>query len=470
MSVQSSKMKTLTEGPLTKQILQFIFPIMAMNLLQNLYNAADMVVVGYSNVPGALGAIGTTSAMNSFFLTAFIGFSVGANIMVSRHVGAGNERATREAVHTAICVNAIVGTLVGIIAFLLAPSILRLIGDEGEVLRLATTYSRIFFCGSLFSSLGNCCINIFRGKGDSKTPMFVMTASGLLNVGLNFFFVLVCGMSVEGVALATVISQFFSAAVMIWLLHKDDGWTHLDFKALKITKGSLHNQLSMGVPSAIQGCLFNLSNILIQSSIVSLNNQYYPGGSAIIDGNAAGSSLESFLYTCSFSCNQAAVTFTSQHVGARKYSRMRRVRRNCLIIGSSLCMLLALIMLLFKRQVVAIYVSEPHAMEAAFVRMSIMFSTYFLLAAMETVSGFLRGLGRSLLSTINSLIGACLFRILWISFVFNAFPSLEMIYLSYPISWLLTAAMSFIAGEKTLRRMERDYGAETEPVQAQDSL
>ena len=460
MSVQNGKMKNLTEGPLVKQIFQFILPIMIMNLLQNLYNAADMAVVGYSGVPGALGAIGTTAAMNNFFLNIFIGFSVGANIMVSRHVGAGNERATREAVHTALCVNAVVGVLIGGTAFLLAPSLLRLIGDEGDVLRLASSYSRIVFCGSLFISLGNCCINIFRGKGDSKTPMFVMTGSGLLNVGLNFFFVLVCGMSVEGVALATVISQFCSAAVMIWLLHRDDGWTHLDFKALKITKGSLHNQLSMGIPSAIQGCLFSLSNMLIQSSLVSLNNQYYPGGSAIIDGNAAGSSLESFLYTCSFSCNQAAVTFASQHVGAGKYSRMRRVRRSCLIIGSSLSMSLAVIMLLFKQDFVSIYVTEPHAMEAAFVRMRIMFSSYFCLAAMETVSGFLRGLGRSLLSTVNSLIGACLFRVIWISFVFSAWPSLETIYISYPISWALTAILSFLAGEKTLRGMEKKYGAE----------
>ena len=460
MSVSGSKVKNLTEGPLVKLIFQFILPIMAMNLLQNLYNAADMVVVGYSGVPGALGAIGTTSAMNNFFLNIFIGFSVGANIMVSRHVGAGNERATREAVHTALCVNALIGVAIGALALLLTPSILRLIGDEGEVLRLATIYSRIIFCGSLFSSLGNCCINIFRGKGDSKTPMFVMTGAGLLNVGLNFFFVLVLGMSVEGVALATVISQFCSAAVMIYLLHRDEGWTHLDFKALKITKGSLHNQLAMGIPSAIQGCLFSISNMLIQSSIVSLNNRYYPGGSAIIDGNAAGSSLESFLYTCSFSCNQAAVTFASQHVGAGKYSRMRKVRRSCLIIGSSLSMSLAIIMLLFKENFVAIYVAETHAMEAAFVRMRIMFTTYFCLAAMETMSGFLRGLGKSLLSTVNSLIGACLLRIVWISVVFAAWPSLESIYISYPISWALTAVLSFLAGEKTLRKMEVDYGPE----------
>ncbi len=467
MSSANSNIKNLTEGPLVPKIFQFIIPIMTMNLLQNLYNAADMVVVGYSGVEGALGAIGTTAAMNNFFLNIFIGFSIGANIMVSRHVGAGSERATREAVHTAICVNAILGVVIGALALILTPSILRMIGDEGEVLRLATTYSRIIFCGALFSSLGNCCINIFRGKGDSKTPMFVMIGSGLLNVALNFFFVLVCGMSVDGVALATVISQFCSAAIMLWLLHKDQGWTHLDFKALKITKGSLHNQLSMGIPSAIQGCLFSISNMLIQSSLVSLNNQYYPGGSAIIDGNAAGSSLESFLYTCAFSCNQAAVTFASQHVGAGKYERLRRVRRNCLFIGASLSMSLALIMLLFKEGFVSLYVTEPHAMEAAYVRMRIMFSTYFCLAAMETMSGFLRGLGKSLLSTINSLIGACLLRIVWITVVFAAWPSLESIYISYPISWALTAILSFLAGEKILRRMEKTYGEETRPAKGE---
>ena len=253
---------------------------------------------------------------------------------------------------------------------------------------------------------------------------------------------------------------------MLLLMHKDNSWIHLDFKALKITKNALRDQLAMGIPSAIQGCLFNLSNMLIQSSVVSLNNQYYPGGSAIIDGNAAEASLEAFLYTCSFACNQAAVTFTSQHLGARKYARMRRVRRSCLLISSALCMVLAMIMLLFRRQFISIYITEPHAMETAFVRMSIMTSTYFLLAAMESVSGFLRGLGKSMLSTVNALLGACLFRVLWISIVFKAFPRLEMIYVSYPISWILTFVLSFIAGERTLRRLEREYNAENGPSPA----
>ena len=289
----------------------------------------------------------------------------------------------------------------------------------------------------------------------------------LLMFGLYCLLVLSMGwFRIEDPVFWIVIAVMAVGYILIWLLHRDDGWTHLDFKALKITKNALRDQLAMGVPSALQGCLFNLSNMLIQSSVVSLNNLYYPGGSAIIDGNAAGSSLESFLYTCAFSCNQAAVTFTSQHLGARKYARMRRVRRTCLIVSSALCMLLGLIMLLFRRQIVSIYVTDPHSMETAFIRMSFMVSTYFFAAAMETVSGFLRGLGRSLLSTVNSLLGACLFRILWISIVFNAFPRLEMIYISYPISWALTALLSFTAGERTLRRLEREYDAENGPAPA----
>lgn len=443
----------LTEGPLLGKIIRFILPIMAMNLLQNLYNAADMIVVGYSGVPGAIGSIGTTSAVNNFFLNLFIGFSIGANIMVARHIGAKDERATREAVHTAICVNAILGVVIAAAAILAAPRILEWIGDEGNVLILATRYAQIYYCGIPFISLTNCCINIFRAKGDSQTPMYVLAASGLVNVGLNFFFVLVCGMSVEGVALATVISQLLSAAALLLLLSRDEGWCRLDVKRLRITKGALQNQLSMGIPAAIQGCVFSISNMMIQSSIVSMNNLLDPGGSSIIDGNAAASSIEMFLYTCCFSCNQAAVTFTSQNLGARKYERLRRIRLEALLLSIGLSMTLAVLGLALREPLVRLYVTDPASMEAAYAKMNVLFKTYFLVASMEITSGFLRGLGKSLLSTIFSLVGCCVLRVLWVLFLVPVVGTLEIIYIAYPVTWGVTALAGFIAGEIHVRKL-----------------
>ncbi len=456
MADRNRHIRDLTEGPLIPAIIRFIVPIITMNLLQNLYNAADMMIVGLSDVPGAIGSIGTTSAMNNFFISLFTGFAVGANIMVARYIGARNEKAVSEAVHTAVCVNAVVGVLFGTVGFIAAPAILRMIGDEGNVLRLATVYSRIVFCGHPFTSLTNCCLNIFRGRGDSRTPMLVMAGSGLLNVVLNLFFVVVCGLSVEGVALATVISQFASASVMLFLLHRDEGWTHLDLRKLRITRSAMKSQLAMGIPAAVQGCVFSISNMLISSSIVTMNNLYYPGGSAILDGNSAASSLEAFLHAAAVSCNHATVSFAGQHVGAKKYGRLRRVRRTLLIISIVLCMSLAGIMILFRDFFLRLYVTEQGALDAAFVRMKIIYTTYFLIAAMDVMSGFLRGIGKSLLSTVNSLLGSCVFRVLWITFVFSRVQTLEIIYYSYPISWAITTVLSFAAGEMALRRMSRE--------------
>ncbi len=449
---KSVQQPNLLEGPLFKRMLLFILPLLLTNLLQMFYNAADMIIVGMSDVPGAIGAIGTTGAMINLILNTFIGFSVGANVVVARHIGAGEEEETSKAVHTSLVVGAVFGIFGGTLGFAVCRPMLILLGDEGGVLRLATLYSRIYFAGAPFISLTNFFIAIFRAKGDSKTPLIVLSLSGLCNVGLNLFFVLVCHMSVDGVALATVLSNILSAVILFVILSKDEGWCRVFWKKLRIHRRAFRNILYVGIPAGLQGALFSISNMLIQSSVTGINNRLYPGGSAIIDGNAAGGNLEGFAYTATNSVYQGAVTFTSQTYGAGKMRRIGKVMKNSYLITFLVAALCSTIILGLQDFLIGLYVDEGPAMETARLRCGIMMSLYFTLAFMEVGSGILRGLGRSLTSTVVSLLGACVFRVVWIVFVFPAYPTLECIYWSYPISWVLTAAASFTCGQIVWRK------------------
>lgn len=443
MSTVKAQQNTLLEGPLFKKILLFVLPLMLTNLLQMLYNAADMIVVGMSPVEGALGAIGTTGAMINLVINVFIGFSVGANVVVARWIGAGEEENTRRAVHTAMCVAVVFGILGCVIGQIVCRPILILLGDEGHILELAVLYSRIYFAGAPFMAVTNFCIAILRAKGDTKTPLFVLSLSGLVNVGLNLFFVKACHMSVDGVSLATALSNVLSSIILIRKLSREDSWCRFEFRRLRIHMRAFGDILYVGIPAALQSALFSISNMLIQSSITGINNRLYPGGSAVIDGNAAAGNLEGFCYTATNSVHQASVTFTSQHYGAGKIKRISSVMKNCYIISCIIAMTCAGTILLFQKPLVGLYVDDPGAFEAASIRNSIMLTTYFFLALMEIGTGLLRGLGKSVTSTVISLFGACAFRVVWILWVFPRFNSLQSIYLSYPISWALTAVVGF---------------------------
>ena len=443
----------LLEGKLFPKIVAFILPLMLTNLLQTLYNAADMIVVGLSNVEGALGAIGTTGAMINLIVNVFMGFSVGANVVVARNIGAGERGETQRSVHTALVTAVVFGFLGCAIGQAVCRPMLILLGDEGHILELAELYSRIYFAGAPFLAVTNVSIGIFRAKGNTKTPLAVLSLSGVLNVLLNLFFVLVCGMSVDGVALATVIANGASAVFLVWKLCRDPGWCWVQLRKLRFHARAFREILYVGIPAALQGALFSLSNMIIQSSIVRVNNRMFPGGSAVIDGNTAASNLESFTYTATNSVYQAAVTFTSQHFGAGKFRRIGRVRLNCYAITSAIAVILGWTILLFQPFFVGLYVRDPAALEIAEIRNWIMLTVYPLLGLMEVGSGILRGMGKSVTSTVISLLGACVFRILWISFVFERVQTLQCIYWSYPLSWGLTALVFFIVGEIIWRKL-----------------
>lgn len=450
--MQKLKNIDMTNGPLFSKIVLFVLPLMATNLLQVLYNTADMIVVSLSPEADAVGAIGITGAFINLVLNIFIGFATGANVVVARCIGAGDDEKTSQAVHTSLIISAIFGIIGGVIGIAVARPVLTLMDARGKLLDLATVYTQIYFAGTPLLAVANCAISIFRAKGDTKTPLFVLTASGLLNVALNLFFVLVLGRSADGVALATLISNGVASLLLIFLLSREKGACRFSFKNLCIDKSSFIDVLKIGLPAGIQGSLFSLSNMIIQSSVLQVNNAVCPPDSEfqpVVKGNSAATNLEGFIYTATNSVYQASITFTSQNVGAGKLERVKKVMKCCYLLTFCIAVIFSSIMLFLSPQLLSLYgivngiegSLERIAYDTALKRMLYMFTTYFLLAFMEVGSGVVRGLGKSTASTVISLIGSCILRIVWISTIFKAYPTLDAIFISYPISWALTAAI-----------------------------
>ncbi len=463
-SFAKSRDMNMLEGPLLGKVFLFALPLMLTNLLQMLYSAADMIIAGMSGVEGAIGSIGTCGAMINFILNIFSGFAIGTNVVVARNIGRADREATSASVHTSLVMAALFGAICAGVGLLVNRPILKLLGDEGHVLELATLYTCIYFAGAPFLAVSNYMIAILRAKGDTRTPLFILTGTGLLNVCMNLFFVLVLHRSVDGVAYATVIANAANVILLGIVLMRDPGWCRLELKKLRIDRGAMKEIIRDGLPAGVQGMLFSLSNMLIQSTIIGLNNAACPGGSSIIDGNAAATNLEGFAYVATNSVYQASVTFTSQHHGARMYQRIGAVMRSCYFVTAMVAFAASVILLTFRHPLLGLYIQngDEMALETAYTRFYVMIAPYFTLAFMEVGSGVLRGLGKSTLSTVISLIGSCVFRLFWIYVIFPLVPQLWMVYLSYPISWALTAATHFTVSMIVRRRYMRMFpeGAE----------
>ena len=463
--VQKKKIN-FTEGKVFFKLLLFILPIVATNLLQMLYNAADMMIVSLSHEKNAVGAIGTTGAFIGLIVNLFIGFAVGANVVVAREIGAKNKERTQNAVHTALVMGAIFGVVCMALGFIISRPVLRAMGNTGNLLELAVRYTFFYFLGVPFLSLTNYLIAIFRAKGDSKTPLIVLSIAGLLNVGMNLFFVLVVGLSVEGVALATVLANLFSFVVLLIKLRKDQDYTTFSLQRLRIEKQAFKDILLNGIPAGIQSALFNFSSMLIQSSVVTVNNSLVPSGTEyapIVNGSAAAGNLESFVYTAMNAVYQGAITVTSQNIGANKPHRVRRILYSCLLAVFSVGVIVSGVIYLFKYPLLGLYnikggvegSLEAMALEAAVTRLKTVLMLYFLCGTMEVCSGVLRGMGKSIVSTVVSLIGACLLRVVWLLTVFPLYPTLEIIFVSYPITWIITTCCSFTMVQILLKRLLR---------------
>ena len=473
LTVKAAEKKKIdfTEGRVFFKLLQFVLPIVATNLLQTFYNAADMIVVSLSHEKNAVGAIGVTGSFLGLILNILIGFSVGANVVVAREIGAKNKTGVQNAVHTALIMAVIFGF--GGMAFGLSMSrlVLSWMSATGNLLDLATRYCYIYALGVPFLALTNYLMAIFRAKGDSKTPLVVLSCAGILNVALNLFFVLIVGLSVEGVAIATSAANVASFVALLIKLRRDNDDTKFSFRKLKIDKKAFKDIVFNGVPAGIQGALFSLSNMLIQSSIVTVNNNSVPAGTEaapIMNGSAAAGNLESFVYTSMNAVYQGAITITSQNVGAKKLKRVKRILYSCLLAVVSVGVITGGIIYLFREPLLGLYGVKAiegdelamMAFKTATTRFYFILIPYFLFGIMDVCAGVLRGMGKAIVSTIISLVGICGFRVVWLTTVFPAFPTLEVIFASYPISWVLSEIVMFTMIQVLLRKMLKKQESE----------
>ncbi len=451
----------MCSGSVLKKLLMFSLPLMASGVLQLLFNAADVIVVGKFAGDNSMGAVGSTSSLINLFTNLFVGLSVGANVVAARAHGANSASDMHDTVHTSMLLSLICGMVLAIVGFILAPEMLILMDATENLLPLAVTYLRIYFLGMPAMMVYNFGGAILRAVGDTKRPLYFLTAAGVINVLLNLLFVIVLKMDVAGVALATVISQCISAGLTVMCLIKDNTEIHLDIRKLRIRRRILFAVMRVGLPAGFQGTIFSLSNVVIQSSINSF------GSDAIVSGNSAASSIEGFIYMAMNTFYQAAISFTGQHMGAKKYPRIPKIMASSLLCVTATGLILGWAAFLFGRPLLGIYSNSSIVVDAGMARLSVIATTYALCGMMDVMVGMLRGLGYSIMPMIVSLIGACGLRILWISTVFQIpeYHSPGTVYLSYPMSWgitLLVHIICYVVVWRRLKRRESGYFVKTE--------
>lgn len=405
--------------------------------LQLLFNAADVIVVGRFAGKESLAAVGSTSSLTNLLINLFIGLSIGTNVVVGHTLGSGDEKGTRDNVHTAVSISILSGLALILIGILFTRPLLVLMGAPDDVLDKAAVYLKIIFIGMPATMVYNFGSAILRATGDTKRPLYFLSAAGIVNVVLNLFFVIHLHMDVAGVALATILAQCISAVLILACLCRTDGPCHLDIRKLYIHPGRLRRMMAIGLPAGIQGSLFSFSNVLIQSSINSF-------GSAVIAGNSAGASIEQFVYISMNAVHQATVSFTSQNNGAGKPERINQILFSCLGLTTVIGLIMGIGVNLFSIPLLTIYSPDPAVIAAGQTRLLWISLPYFLCGVMEVVMGIMRGLGYAITPMVVSLSGACLFRVLWLTTIFAWFPTQHILLLSYPVSWILTTLIHLL--------------------------
>ena len=428
----------MCHGSLADKILLFALPLMASSMLQLLFNAADVIVVGQFAGQASLAAVGSTTSLINLLIALFVGLSVGANVVVARNLGGQRPKIVSRAVHTAIFLALVSGVFLGVFGFIMAHQLLVWMSSPADVIDLSTIYLRIYFLGMPATLAYNFGAAILRAQGDTKRPLYYLIVAGIVNVILNLFTVLVLHMDVAGVASATTISQYISAGLILRCLSKEEGPLRLDLKKLKMDKVILGHILQIGLPAGFQGIVFSLSNVLIQSSINSF-------GSTVMAGSAAANNIENFVYQAMNAFYQTALTFTSQNYGACECKRVDRIMGLCLLYSGLIGLVLGNLAYLFGYPLGSIYApGQEEVIAQAVDRLSICCTTYFLCGLMDTQVGVLRGIGYSVVPMIVSLVGSCALRLLWVATIFQLNRTPEMLYLSYPVSWAITAATHFV--------------------------
>lgn len=454
MSVKSGNAKyemDMCSGPILSKILLFTLPLMFSSILQLLFNAADIIVVGRFAGDNSLGAVGSTSSLINLLTNFFMGLSVGANVLVARYFGAKQRKDLTETVHTAMMLSVCSGILLTIIGLVGAKQILIWMDSPEELLPLSTLYLRIYFLGMPAMMLYNFGSAIMRATGDTRRPLYYLTAAGVINVILNLLFVIVFRMDVAGVAAATVISQCISAFLIVrCMISEQAGEIRVELSKLHIYQDKFMRILRIGLPASFQGILFSFSNVIIQSSVNSF-------GPIVVSGNSAAANIEGFVYVAMNAFHQATISFTGQNVGAAKYERINKI-----LYTSQVCVLVVGIVLgnlavFFGYPLLHMYTTSKVVMDAGMKRMRVICSTYALCGMMDVMVGSLRGLGYSVMPMIVSLIGACGLRLVWIFTFFRTEPfhNVTSLYLTYPASWLITFLAHVVCFIIVRRKVEK---------------
>ena len=437
----------MTEGPIFSKLLKFSIPLIFSSLLQLLFNAADIVVVGRFAGDNALAAVGSTGSLINLLVNLFQGLSIGTNVVAAHYFGANKKSELKETVHTAMLLSIYSGIIMTAVGVTFAVPILKLMQAPHEVLTLASVYLKIYFGGITATMIYNFGSALLRAVGDTQRPLYILFLAGIINVILNLIFVIIFHLDVAGVAWATVISQTISAILVVIILLKENEEYSLEIKNIKINMHIFTKIVKVGIPAGFQGIMFSFSNVIIQSFVNSF-------GSVLIAGNSAACNLEGFIYTSMNGFSQGALTFCSQNMGARKIDRIKKIvwisQLSIIVLGASMSGLF----LLFGHQLLGIYTKSPEVIEAGLLRCKVIFTTYYLCGIMDSMANSIRGMGHSLMPVIVTIFGACIFRLIWLFTFFQipAFHTPLVIFLSYPLSWTITYIAHLICYKKILKK------------------
>ena len=427
----------MCNGTIMDKLISFSIPLMLSGILQLMFNAVDIVVVGRFSGSQALAAVGSTTALINVFTNLFIGISLGANVLAARYYAAGKTKEMSETVHTAIALALVSGVAMAVIGVVFARGALEIMGTPDDVIAKSTLYMQIYFCGMPFFMMYNYGAAILRAVGDTKRPLIFLIVSGVINAVLNLFLVIVFHLDVAGVAIATVISQLVSCILVLRCLHHTESSYQLHLAKLRIRSVYLKQIFEVGVPAGIQSTVINISNAMLQSSVNSF-------GSIAMAGYTASNNIFGFLYVSVNSFTQACMSFTSQNYGVKKLKRMDRVLIDCMILSVVVTLILGSSVYVFGPELLHIYSDQADVIQYGMEIFSYTTVTYFLCGLMDLFPGALRGMGYSTVPMILSIIGTVGVRIIWIYGLFPSHRSLTFLFLSYPVSWIATIIMQVI--------------------------
>ena len=438
----------MLNGALLPKILLFAVPLALSSILQLLFNAADVIVLGRYVSAEALAAVGSTSSFVNLLVNFFIGISVGVNVMVGQSYAKHNDSMVFDVVHTAIGSSIVAGIIFIFVGIGLSEPLMILMGSPDEVRYMSVLYLQIYFIGMPFILLYNFGAALLRAVGDTKRPLYYLLFSGVVNVVLNLYFVIEWNMGVAGVAIATSVSNLISALLVLRTLMKEKGILRVELRKVRIDPKVLIRICKIGLPAGLQSCFFSISNMVIQSSINSF-------GTIAMAGSTAASNIENFVYSGMNAVYQANLSFTSQNVGAGRYSRINRILGACIAACTILGLPLQTLACIFGPQLLSIYNNDPDVIASGLERLLIICGTYVLCGYGDVLVGSLRGMGDAFTPMIITLAGVCGLRIVWILTILNIFPSLFVLYLCYPVSWIVTALLQLSHFAKIRRKFPK---------------